>query len=158
MKSRPLAALPVACALTMLAVTPALALPAEAPSRTINLPVELKDPYMAYSIGLVPFYSAAAATYVGTTRLSWDPPESLKTASTNQFLADLTLLAGGIVLLGLSGPTQNPGLALASLVSFVAIPFSHSTFYGPFWGDKAAEFNRSEMREAGFTAEAQALR
>lgn len=143
-----------AISMTLVAVPPALAQQPVATPRTINLPVEMKDPYTAYAIGLVPFYSTAAATYVGTSRLSWDPPAHLKNAGTNQFLADLSFVAAGAVLAGVAGATNNPALGVASIATFAIIPVSHSLFYAPYWGDRAVEFNRTKMRDAGFLEEA----
>jgi hypothetical protein len=150
---RKIAAL-AALSMTLFATMPALAQQPATTPRTINLPVEMKDPYTAYAIGLVPFYSTAAATYVGTSRLSWDPPANLKNAGTNQFLADLSFVAAGLLLAGVAGATNNPAVGMASIATFAIVPVSHSLFYAPYWGDRAVEFNRTKMRDAGFFEEA----
>lgn len=122
--------------------------------RTTNLPVELKDPFTAYSIGLVPFYSIGAANYVGTTRLQWDPDPGLKFSAVTQTLLDVALLAAGIYLYQRStveAPTTATGFTTGGIGALAAIPLTHLWFYGPFWGQQAVEFNRKRLEQEGFS-------
>lgn len=142
-----------------LLLVPLLSLPAQAQvdlpivTRSITLPLELKDPHTAYGIGMIPFGAQAAATYVGTTRFSWDAPAELRDTATRQTLADLglTVLGAGLIALG-NGDTGNRQVALytAGGLSLLSVPLSHAWFYAPFWGREAIEFNRRQIREAGF--------
>lgn len=148
--------LTLAAALMVSTAMPAQAQQVAAPTRTINLPVELKDPYTAYSVGLVPFYSHAAASYVGTSRLSWQPSEKLSNAANTQILGDIGFLAAGVLLAGAGVVGNSPGLSIASLVSFIAVPISHVAFYAPFWGQEAVRFNIKQMTDSGFASQAKA--
>ena len=153
MKHAPFVAIATAAGLMMPATVPAFAQQTSEPARTINLPVELKDPYTAYTVGLIPFYSYAAAAYVGTSRLSWNPSDEMTNAATNQMLVDLGFLAAGIVFAGAGVATNNPGLNIASVVSIVAIPFCHVATYAPFWGQEAVRFNKKQMADSGFASQ-----
>lgn len=121
--------------------------------RTTNLPVELKDPFKAYSIGLVPFYSIGAASYVGTTRLKWDPDPALKFSAMTQTLMDAALLAAGIYLYQRStgDPTNSSMFLAGGIGALAAIPLSHLWIYAPFWGQNAVEFNRKRLEQEGFS-------
>jgi len=122
--------------------------------RTTNLPIELKDPFTAYSIGLVPFYSIGAANYVGTTRLKWDPDPGLKFSAMTQTLMDFALLGAGIYLYQRAtteAPATTATFYSGGAAAFAAIPLTHLWFYGPFWGQRAVEFNRQRLEQEGFS-------
>ncbi len=136
----------------------AASLPAQAQQpifvmRTTNVPVELKDPFTAYSIGLVPFYSIGAANYVGTTRLKWDPDPGLKFSAVTQTLLDVALLAAGIYLYQRSTtePTTSATFLSGGVGALAAIPLTHLWFHAPFWGQQAVEFNRKRLEQEGFS-------
>ena len=123
------------------------------PAPVVTLPLDLKDPYTAYSMGLFPFASTVAARYVGTTRLSWRIDDELGGAATRQTLMDWGLLVGGGAILGLSAampPGSQGQVAFVGATALLAIPLSHWLMYAPFWGEEAVRFNRAEMRRHGF--------
>lgn len=146
---------PVLSALTLVATAaPALAQQPIYVMRTTNLPIELKDPFTAYSIGLVPFYSIGAAYYVGTTRLQWDPAPALKVSAMTQTLLDLALLGAGLYLTSRSTtepPATTATFTTGGVAALAAIPLTHLWFYAPFWGQHAVEFNRKRLEQEGFS-------
>lgn len=126
--------------------------------KVITLDVELKDPFRAYALGLVPFGSEAACNYVGTSRLTWSPPFALKDASTWQFVGDLAFVGGYYLLNTLARSQSSPATADAmrygAWVSLAMLPLVHYWAYGPYWGKQAADFNREQLERAGFKDQA----
>lgn len=117
---------------------------------TVSLPVELKDPYQAYSLGLIPFGGTVAASYVGTHRLSWKTPDHLQSAANASLLMDVgILLGGGFIAAG--NPSNAPAINLLTLAALVG---AHVFWFAPYWGDRAVDFNRSELQRNGFKVQA----
>lgn len=123
------------------------------PIAVVALPLDLKDPYTAYSLGMIPFGSTIAARYVGTRRLSWRIDDELNGAATRQALLDWGLLVGGAAILGISSAmpygAQGQG-AFIGAAAIVAIPVTHWLLYAPYWGEQAVVFNRAELSRHGF--------
>ncbi len=123
------------------------------PLTVVAMPLDLKDPYTAYSLGMIPFASTVAARYVGTRRLSWRIDDDLNGAATRQVIMDWGLLVGGAAVLGLSASmpygTQGQG-AFVGAAAILAIPVSHWLLYAPYWGEQAVSFNRAELTRHGF--------
>lgn len=122
---------PVLSALSILAAPlPAMAQQPIFVMRATNLPVELKEPFTAYSLGLIPFFSIGAANYVGTTRLKWDPDPGLKFSALTQTLTDAALLVAGIYLYQRSStdPTNSTAFLAGGVGALAAIPLTHFWF------------------------------
>lgn len=129
------------------------AAPAARPSMVVALSLDLKDPYTAYSLGLIPFGSTIAARYVGTRRLSWRIDDELNGAATRQALMDWGLLVGGAGILGLAAAMpygSQSQTAFLGAAALLAIPFTHWAMYAPFWGEQAVGHNRAELTRHGF--------
>lgn len=123
------------------------------PAAIVTMPLDLKDPYTAYSLGLIPFGSTFAARYVGTRRLSWRVDDELNGAATRQALMDWGLLVGGAGILGLSAAMPYGGqgqTAFIGAAALLAIPLTHWAMYAPYWGEQAVGHNRAEMTRHGF--------
>lgn len=157
--------LPPSAAPTPYAPTPDGATPKPAPSArpvgpksagpvaVVALPLDLKDPYTAYTLGMLPFASSVAARYVGTSRLSWRIDDELSGAATRQTLMDWGLLVGGtgIIGIGAASPSNLQGqFAFLGAAALLAIPFSHWLLYAPYWGEEAVRLNRAAMTRHGF--------
>lgn len=149
-----LARIGAAALIAILASSPALAQDEPAPSRAVVLPVELKDPATAFTLGTIPFYSGAAAAYVGSSRFHWTPNQELSDAAGWQVAADAGILATYLALTLVAGtPTSNPsywGMQGAALLTLIALPVTHLAVYAPYWGDRAVEFNKDQVVKAGF--------
>ena len=147
-KARP--AQPAAAAARPLVLAP------QAPGTVLAVPVELKEPYLAYSLGMIPFFTMNVANYVGTDRLSWKPAQPLADVAWRQGLTDWGLLLAGTTLFALTGgapeAVRGQGMFLG-LTALVAIPASHLWIYAPWWGEQAADFNRRQLLRYGFPAE-----
>lgn len=117
---------------------------------TVSLPVELKDPYQAYSLGLIPFGGTVAASYVGTHRFSWKTPDHLQSAANSSLLVDAAILFGG-AFFSAANPSNAPAISFLTLGALVG---SHMLWFAPYWGDRAVDFNRSELKRNGFNVRA----
>lgn len=138
------------------------------------LPKEIKEPYAAYVMGILPFNSYAAARYVGATRTSSEIPIHLEEAARNQLFTDLGLTAGGLALGAVLGSVfysasrskryaeneaarfnsdapdvaaQQAGMGLGLVLPLLAIPIAHVLWYGPFWEKAATDFNKKQLIE-----------
>lgn len=132
---------------------------AAAPLAVVALPLDLKDPYTAYSLGMIPFASSLAARYVGTHRLSWHISDELSGAATRQALMDWGLLVGGAAIMGFTTAMpynmQGQGVFVGA-GALLAIPVSHWLLYAPYWGEEAVRLNRGELARHGFPLDAPA--
>ncbi|MGE5707142.1 MAG: hypothetical protein ACM3YO_02320 [Bacteroidota bacterium] len=139
------------------------------PASVITLPVETKDPFTAYSLGLIPFSSYSAANYVGTTRLSWQPSAGLRMAAFFQNTVDIALFISAITCFQRASQAVNQttgcsvyginqtdsSLAYYSyltgyLASVIAIPVSRLLWHAPYWGNAAVEQNKRVLLENGY--------
>lgn len=125
-------------------------------SREVTLPVELKDPFVAYSLGLVPFYSMAAANYVGFSRLSGTCEPGAASTGFGQFALDVGLVVAGSWLMAQGGANAAQSAQAAPLLGgacYLAIPVAHMFLFAPGWGNRAAMFNRASIELAGYGKE-----
>lgn len=150
MSSRLFVPLVLSAALALTAA-PALAAPTadEPVELRVTLPVDLKDPFVAYSLGLVPFGGPWAAAYVGTSRVQGSPgPTHLLTGWAYNAI-DLGVLAG-IAVLAAQPVTPGSSPSLLPYLAVAALPLAHMAWFGPYWGGEAARFNRDAVLKAGF--------
>jgi hypothetical protein len=148
----------VAFTAQMLAPSAALAADVPSPAREVTLPVELKDPFIAYTLGLVPLYATGPAYYVGISRVNGELPPNVAWASAFQDYGDLALAAGGFGLARLSvgkTPVEAEPLIFASAFCYALIPVLHFMYYGPHWARMAASFNKSSLELHGYKREAE---
>lgn len=120
--------------------------------RSVSVPVEFKDPFKAYCLGMVPLGGHAAANYVGTTRFSWSPAAEYKLNALTQSALDVVLLAAGGTATYLGARDGNTPLLAGGVVGLLAVPLVHVTFFAPYWGDTAVQLNRQAMVREGYKA------
>jgi len=114
-------------------------------TKSVVLPIELKDPITAQTLALYPFYGPpAAAKYVGTTRLSIEVDPKIVARGRRDALINIATFFGGILIAGTS-PT---------LGSFIAIygPFLENYFlFSRYYVEKAIEFNKKQYERFEWT-------
>ena len=112
--------------------------------RSVVLPVEIKEPFLAEQLALTPIVGPLnAAKYVGTTRLRGEVDPGIASQARIHSLINLVTYIAGAYL-ALSNPKNTASVASGAFIFLFGASIENHFFFAPYYVDKAIEFNKRQ--------------